>query len=181
MLVLLIVGVLVLLLAAVLLSSIKIVFTGNYTLPNVTQTLEVFALYGLIHKHIVIQKKKRKKTSIFKKFFERSKKENILLAVKRLLHASKIPVLSVQVRIGTEDACQTALLTGGIYSVLTTLAAILLPSNKRHLLKKIQVSPDFNQTVLEGEIHCIISIQIAHIIPAMIIAWKGERKRHASN
>lgn len=106
------------------------------------------------------------------------KLHSVLSAVKPsmsyVLSKGKIQQLSLQTKLGTEDAAATGILTGLVWGLNSTFFAWLT-----HRVGKVEASPSisvvpvFNAPTFAFDIHCIFEVGAGHIIIAGVTAIRN--------
>ena len=89
----------------------------------------------------------------------------------RILRALNVFTFRMQVRLGTDDAAQTALLCGGITAFLQAVFQGVLPRGKAGAGWQGIAIPVFDKPCLDIQIACIISFRLLNIIGAAI-CWQ---------
>ncbi len=90
-------------------------------------------------------------------------------ALRRLL---KLNLLKADIRVGVQDAADTAVYTGMLWAVAGNLLGLLTQFVTVER-PEISIAPAYNETVLEAGGECIIRTNPANIIGAVVIAALG--------
>ncbi|HBR03148.1 MAG TPA: hypothetical protein DD738_11085 [Ruminiclostridium sp.] len=90
----------------------------------------------------------------------------------RLKKKIKVSDVSVKGRVASKDAAQTALLYGGLWSVIGTLTPFI--SQKSIIL---DFYPDFHKDIPDLRISCILRTKITHIIVVIAEFKRGNKKK----
>ena len=97
-----------------------------------------------------------------------------LSAARYLLPRIRVEQLRVVGRVSTQDAAQTALLTGGARAAVGLTAALLHPGRTTAMLL-----PDFSGRPARVNCFSMVSVCVGHIICAgAICAWNYLKERH---
>lgn len=111
------------------------------------------------------------------KFFQKNHKRLLSNAgiSKYLFSKTEIRSLSLNLEIGTGDAAQTAIISGAIIFIFSTIQFYI--RNRYSLGSQIlQVIPYFQRQVFNMDLDCIIHLRIGHIIIAGIRIIGGKLK-----
>lgn len=163
---------LVLLIGIVLILCMAIDIRGTFSIEksDMRGKLEVRVLGGLFSHTFLLPSSwrwpKRKKKSSHKHAWKR-----YCTLFYRVIRALDVFTFKVQIRIGTDDAAQTALLCGGITAFLQSVFCGVLPKGKSGDGWQGIAVPAFDKPCLDIKIACIIRIRLVHIIGAAI-CWQ---------
>lgn len=95
-----------------------------------------------------------------------SQVDNYAAWMKSTLSRFKISQMVWITRIGAGDAPETALLTGVLWSVKSTLLGYLLRHVRLQTEPEIQVQPQYNRTLFTTEVTCIAKIRLGYAMVA---------------
>lgn len=163
-----------LLLAFILLTKAEIVYELNLINGKDRVVVTVSFFWGLlkIKKDITKLKeenegkseKKDDRTELRDKFLHFRQLYKLFQLTKKYLgRRITIKDLKVELEIGTEDACQTALLTGMGWSVVGSSLTVITNTFKTHKIY-CNIVPNFSKKILKLDLDCIFTLKIVHII-----------------
>lgn len=134
------------------------------------------------------KKTKQKKKMTVNMLIERYQKVRQLIAdikgfnqiMKRFFSHISITRLEWQSQFGAGDAALTGMLVGGIWSLKGIAIGMISQAVSLQAYPKIDITPNFQQTLIETKLLCMFSFRIGHAMVAAFRTlkyWKGRKQR----
>lgn len=162
----------------VLLTRIYVTCNFVYTTEEQEMTIRIYLFRLQAYKKIIHFHKENafiqvERKNIFRSLF--SQIQQLVRMYTILLQYTNLHYIQWQTDIGTGEASQTGIVSGGIWGIKSTLIQTL--ANKSNLMKNesihINVIPNYNQKVLQSVFDCMVSINAGK---AMLALYKLGKK-----